>query len=206
MGSYVPFPEEERMRKILHPCLLMWACLFVGACVDPVLTHSPCEYEGLLWIQPFGNVDHGGGNAFFHNGLDFGNPGGAFYASAAGNIIEVDLDTGVGYPGTNYRIRIQLNPSAILDYHFEIGGDASLAERESSVLVGQGEQVTAGRHIANLISKDDNVAHVHWGVNVFGSTETCPLDYFTDAAATALETLYDSGIEKRPANRPDLCE
>ena len=195
------------MRKILTWCLLAWGALFIWGCVNKdVLTHLPCDSYGLLWMQPYGYVDHGGGNSFFHDGIDFGNPDGEFYASADGNVTEVDLDTGKGWPGTNYRITIQATANLMLDYHFEIGGTASLDDRMLNVFVAVGDQVTAGQHIANLISIDSDVAHVHWGINENWSADTCPLEYCTSDVATGLEALYDSGIEKRPANRPDLCE
>jgi murein DD-endopeptidase MepM/ murein hydrolase activator NlpD len=173
---------------------------------ESLLTHLPCNSETLIWMQPYGDVDHGGGNAFFHNGIDFGNPNGAFFTSADGTIKEVDLDTGQGWPGTNYRIVIQITPTLILDYHFEIGGSTSADDRKANIFVTAGEKVTAGQHIATLIAIDPNVAHVHWGVYDQGSADKCPLDYFAVDAAESLEGLYDSGIEKRPGNRIDLCE
>ena len=175
-----------------------------------LLTHLPCGPEMLNWIQPFGEVDHGGGNAFFHNGIDFGNPGGSYFSAADGIVTSVETDTGQGWPGTNYRIKIQINQNMDLDYHFEIGGVAALTEREANILVNVGDQVSAGQHIANLITGNDlnadDVAHVHWGVYENGSADKCPLDYFPSDVSQAFEDLYDSGIEKRPAYRDDLCD
>lgn len=176
-----------------------------------LLTKLPCDSGTVLWIQPFGHVDHGGGNAFFHNGIDFGmENGGQFFSSAGGTVKEVVLNTGVGWPGTNYRITIQVNTDIILDYHFEIGGSAPLSAREANIFVEAGDTVTAGQHIANLIYGDDlnaaDVAHVHWGVYGNNDPTTCPLDYFSPDTAASFETLYDSGLEKRPAYRVDLCE
>ena len=177
---------------------------------DP-MTELPVESSAVNWIQPHGDVDHGGGNTFFHDGIDFGtDEGGKFYATTDGTIFEVDLDTQKGYPGTNYRIMIDIGDGVLLDYHFEIGGNATPAQRQANVLVTHGQVVTAGQHIANLIHGDDSnaadVAHVHWGI--YGSVDPnkCPLSYFTPSVALQLETLYDSGIEKRPAYRQDLCE
>jgi murein DD-endopeptidase MepM/ murein hydrolase activator NlpD len=173
---------------------------------ESLLTHLPCDSDTLIWIQPYGNVDHGGGNAFFHDGIDFGNPNGPFFSSSEGVVKEVDLDTGKGWPGSNYRITIQVTPRLILDYHFEIGGIASEYDRKANIFVASGDRVIPGQRIANLISIDQNVAHVHWGVYERGSADECPLDYFAVDAAKSLEALYDSGIEKRPRNRFDLCE
>ena len=173
---------------------------------ESVLTDIPCDPETLIWMQPYGDVDHGGGNAFFHDGIDFGNPNGAFFSSADGIIKEVDLNTGKGWPGTNYRIVIEITPTLILDYHFEIGGSTSEDERKANIFIVAGDKVSAGQHIANLIAIDHNVAHVHWGVYDQGSADKCPLDYFAVPVAESLEGLYDSGIEKRPSNRVDLCE
>jgi murein DD-endopeptidase MepM/ murein hydrolase activator NlpD len=173
---------------------------------ESVLLHLPCDSETLIWMQPYGNVDHGGSNAFFHDGIDFGSPNGRFFSSAAGIVKEVDLDTGKGWPGSNYRITIQVTPTLILDYHFEIGGFASEDDRRANIFVAFGDRVTPGQHIANLIAIDQDVAHVHWGVYEGGSADQCPLDYFAVDAAKSLETLYDGGIERRPSNRVDLCE
>ena len=172
-----------------------------------VLTHLPCDSGAVLWMQPFGNVDHGGGNAFFHNGVDFGTQtGGAFFSSADGYVTQVELDTGVGWPGTNYRITIQVATNVSLDYHFEIGGNAPESQRRNNIFVSIGDTVEAGQHIGNLIVVTPDVAHVHWGIYENGVADNCPLDYFSDVASQSFESLYDSGIEKRPSSRLDLCE
>jgi hypothetical protein len=170
------------------------------------LTRLPCGSDHLVWMQPYGQVDHGDGNSFFHDGIDFGSPGGKFFASSDGTVTDVEFDTQKGWPGTNYRIVIEIAPGIKLDYHFEIGGSVSLNEREANIFVSKGDQISAGTHIANLISLDDNVAHVHRGVYETGVSDKCPLDYFTANTAQSLEALYDSGIEKRPGYRMDLCE
>ena len=173
---------------------------------DALLTSLPCDSSTLEWIQPYGDVDHGGDNIFFHDGFDFGSPNGKFYSSANGIVKEVDLNTGKGWPGTNYRIVIEITKEINLDYHFEIGGEALEDERKANILVTAGDWIRAGQHIGNLISINDDVAHVHWGVYAAGATQKCPLDYFTPSLADDLEALYDSGIEKRPNNRFDLCK
>ena len=172
-----------------------------------VLTHLPCDSAAVLWMQAFGNVDHGGGNAFFHDGIDFGTqPDGAFFSSADGHVTQVELNTGKGWPGTNYRITIQVARNVSLDYHFEIGGDAPEAQRRNNIFIAVGDKVEAGQHIGNLIVVTPDVAHVHWGIYEDGEADNCPLDYFTEDVAQSFEKLYDSGIEKRPSSRPDLCE
>lgn len=172
-----------------------------------VLTHLPCDSAAVLWMQAFGNVDHGGGNAFFHDGIDFGTqPDGAFFSSADGHVTQVELNTGKGWPGTNYRITIQVARNVSLDYHFEIGGDAPEAQRRNNIFIAVGDKVEAGQHIGNLIVVTQDVAHVHWGIYEDGEADNCPLDYFTEDVAQSFEKLYDSGIEKRPSSRPDLCE
>lgn len=172
-----------------------------------VLTHLPVDSGNVLWMQPFGNVDHGGGNAFFHPGIDFGTQtDGAFFSSASGNVTQVDLDTGAGSSGTNYRITIQVATNVSLDYHFEIFGDVPELQRRNNIFVAVGDQVAAGQHIGNLIVVNPDLSHVHWMIIENGEAVNCPLDYFSDDAAQSFETLYDSGIEKRPSSRPDLCE
>ena len=171
------------------------------------LTHLPCDSAAVIWMQPFGNVDHGGGNAFFHNGIDFGTqPDGPFFSSADGNVTQVELNTGKGWPGTNYRITIQVAKNVSLDYHFEIGGDAPESQRTNSIFVAVGDKVEAGQHIGNLIVVSPDVAHVHWGIYEDDEADKCPLGFFTENAAQSFEALYDSGIEKRPGYRSDLCE
>jgi murein DD-endopeptidase MepM/ murein hydrolase activator NlpD len=174
------------------------------------MTEIPIDSNSVRWIQPHGDVDHGGGNIFFHDGIDFGTVnGGKFFSTVNGIVSNIELNTGKGWPGTNYRIMIQVDANIILDYHFEIGGDAPLSQRQANVLVALGDPVTAGQHIANLIYGDDanaaDVAHVHWGIYGNVDRTKCPLDYFSTAAAQSFEALYDSGIEKRPAYREDLC-
>jgi len=181
--------------------------------VDPsksLLTHLPCDPSSVQWIQPHGWVDHGGGNVFFHDGIDLGTiNGGQFFSAGNGDVVAVELNTGKGWPGTNYRVVIKVGDDMRLDYHFEIGGHASEADRRANIFVGVGDKVKAGQHIGNLIYGDDpnasGVAHVHWGI-YNGHQTTCPLNYFSLNAAQSFEALYDSGIEKRPNNRPDLCE
>jgi len=172
-----------------------------------VLTHLPCDSGAVIWMQPFGNVDHGGGNAFFHNGIDFGyQTDGAFFSCADGYVTQVDLNTGVGWAGTNYRISIQVATNVSLDYHFEIAGDVPELQRRNNIFVAVGDTVEAGQHIGNLIVLNPDITHVHWSIFENGEADHCPLDYFSDDAAQSFESLYDSGIEKRPASRPELCE
>jgi len=172
-----------------------------------VLTYLPCDSGTVIWMQPFGNVDHGGGNAFFHNGIDFAyQADGAFFSCADGYVTQVDLNTGVGAAGTNYRISIKVAKNVSLDYHFEICGDVPELQRRNNIFVAVGDTVEAGQQIGNLIVLDPNITHVHWSIFENGEADKCPLDYFSDDAAQSFEALYDSGIEKRPALRPDLCE
>jgi hypothetical protein len=171
------------------------------------LTHLPCDPATLNWMQPFGNVDHGGGNAFFHPGFDFGtDPGGAFYTSADGIVTGVDLDTRVGAEGTNYRITIRVAAAVELDYHFEVIGDVPEDQRRDNVFVERGDHVTAGQRIANLIVATEDLAHVHWSVFEFSEASKCPLDYFRPDVAGQFEALYDSLADKRPVDRLTLCE
>jgi len=174
---------------------------------EAVLTVLPCDSSVVRWMQPFGNVDHGSGNAFFHNGIDFGTTAnGRFFSCADGTVTQIEMNTGAGWPGTNYRIIIQVATGVYLDYHFEIAGSVPEAQRKNNIFVAVGDWVTAGQHIGNLIVLDPDIAHVHWGVLEGDSVSKCPLDYFTANVAQNFEALYDSGIEKRPSSRADLCE
>lgn len=147
------------------------------------------------------------GSSRFHNGIDVNTTtGGRFFSCVAGRITEVELDTGAGYAGNNYRIVLRVSSSVKIDYHFETGGSVSEEDRRAAILVAPGDRVVAGQHIGNLVSLNDN-AHVHFGVSDHRLTEqVCTLTYFADDAAARFEALYDSGIEKRPSSHPDLCE
>lgn len=172
-----------------------------------ILTYLPCDSNSILWMQPYGNVDHGGGNAFFHNGIDFGTEhNGAFYSCSNGYVSQIELNTGVGWDGTNYRITIQVSKTVILDYHFEIAGEVSVIDRKNNIFISEGDKVEAGQHIGNLIVATQDIAHVHWSIFENGEAITCPIDYFADDVKNSFESLYDSGIEKRPNTRPNLCE
>lgn len=173
------------------------------------LTRIPGDAKSIVWIQPHGTVNHGGGNTFFHDGIDFGvTAGGKFFSAGNGEVTNVEWNTGKGYPGTNYRITIRVGGILTLDYHFEIGGYAPLKRRKANVFVSVGDKVTAGQHIGNLISgnklKPGETAHVHFGI-YNGHQKICPKNYFTPLAARRFEALYDSGIGKRPAYRANLC-
>jgi murein DD-endopeptidase MepM/ murein hydrolase activator NlpD len=220
-SSYLKKMPVGMTPGVLRRSFLLLLCLFFLAGCDSgpdgndahqlpsqaVLTHLPCDVGAVLWMQPYGNVDHGGGNAFFHPGIDFGTQAeGAFFSGGDGYVTQVELDTGVGSAGTNYRITIQVATNVVLDYHFEIFGDVPESQRTNNILVTAGDRVEAGQHIGNLIVSTPDLAHVHWSVLEDGEAASCPLDYFSDDAANSFETLYDSGIEKRPGSRPDLCE
>lgn len=176
---------------------------------NKLLTHIPGDAKSIVWIQPHGNLNFGGGNTGFHDGIDFGaTAGGKFFSAGNGEVTNVEWNTGKGYPGTNYRVTIRIGGILSLDYHFEIGGYAPLKRRQANLLVSVGDKVTAGQHIGNLISgnqlKPGETAHVHFGI-YNGHQKICPKNYFTPLAARRFEALYDSGIEKRPAYRVNLC-
>jgi len=203
-------------KQIPNLFLLLLCSLFLSGCLSPtspdlpseaVLTALPCDSSAVRWMQPFGNVDHGGGNAFFHNGIDFGTmANGRFFSCADGIVTQIEMNTGAGWPGTNYRITIQVATDVYLDYHFEIAGSVPELQRKSNIFVNVGDAVSAGQHIGNLIVLDPDISHVHWSVFEGGTASKCPLDYFTANVAQKFEALYDSGIEKRPSSRADLCE
>ncbi len=105
-------------------------------------------------------------------------------------------------PGTNYRIDLDVG-NLTLDYHFEINGSVSDSARHAAILVSKGQTVTAGQHIGTLLTQADG-GHVHFGTLLNGTAE-CPLDFFTTEVAAQFQTLFNSGIEKRPANS-NLCQ
>lgn len=172
----------------------------------PRLTALPCDTAAATIIGAYGTIVEPGGATRFHNGIDITTAdGGAFYSCADGAVTMIDLDTGDGLPGTNYRIWVKISARATLEYHFEIGGAASEQQRRDNIIVSEGQRVRAGQHIANLIS-GGGVPHVHFMVKERGVESACPVTYFDAAAAQRFERLFDSPwVEKRP-DRPDLCQ
>ncbi len=170
------------------------------------LISSPVEPSDCGWVSPYGTIQELNSTRF-HNGIDFNTiPGGKFLACADGKVEKVELSTGQGWPGTNYRIVIRVAKKLDLDYHFEIGGSISEEERKKNIFVSKGEKVKAGEHIANLINLNDEVAHVHFAVKENGEIIKCPLFYFSQDIADLLEHLYDLNprVYDHSLN-PNLC-
>ncbi|MBN1273464.1 MAG: M23 family metallopeptidase [Candidatus Aminicenantes bacterium] len=169
---------------------------------DAVLDYLPTARSSILYMAPFGF-----NGSFFHNGIDFGCHGKAlFYSCADGVVTEVNLNTGEGYPGTNYRIRISVSPRMTVEYHFEIGGNASEQERKDNIFVSKGDRVQGGQPIAYLLNLCGD-AHVHFQVEKNGETSECPLNFFSSQLALELEDIYDDpAVQKRPDTRENLCE
>jgi murein DD-endopeptidase MepM/ murein hydrolase activator NlpD len=172
----------------------------------PKLTELPCDTAAVAIIGAYGTIQRLDGTTYFHNGIDITTvDGGKFYGCADGVVTKVELNTGVGFPGTNYRIWIKISSQATIDYHFELGGSVPEQRRRDNIFVNEGQRVRAGQHIANLIYAGDG-CHVHFWVMENGSGDRCPLTCFTAATAAKFERLFDSPwVEKRPV-RPDLCQ
>ncbi len=173
----------------------------------PKLTVLPCDTAVVTIMQPYGTLRRDDGTTFFHNGVDITTAdGGRFYSCADGVVSKVELNTGAGYPGTNYRIWVKISARATIDYHFEIGGTVPEQRRRDNILVAEGQRVRAGQHIGNLIYAGDG-CHVHFWVMEDRSDPRCPTAYFTQTVAAQFERLFDSPwVEKRPADRADLCQ
>ena len=172
----------------------------------PKLDLLPCDTSAVTFIGPYGTIPKLDGTTRFHNGIDITTvDGGKFYSCAEGVVTRVELNTGVGYPGTNYRIWIKVSSQATIDYHFEIGGSMPEQRRRDNIFVTVGQRVRAGQHIANLIFAGDG-CHVHFWVMENGSDAQCPLTYFTADAATRFERLFDSPWVEKSPGRPDLCQ
>ena len=154
-----------------------------------------------------------------HTGIDVNTiTGGRFLSPGTGIVTLVELNTGQGLPGTNYRVRIHLTSTGLNAlYHFEIDGSISDQAQQNNILVALGDRVTAGQNIGNLASQGTN-AHVHFDMLDAGGRATvqCPLVYFSPAVAEAWESLYDEKIRERDEERikegrgpvpalPDVC-
>ena len=133
--------------------------------------------------------------------------GGRFFSIGIGIVTLVELNTGQGLPGTNYRVWINHTSTGIgATYHFEIDGAVPEQTQRDNILVAVGDRVTAGQHIGNLMSQGGN-AHVHFDILDVGGVETdrCPLEFFSPEVAMAFENLYDSGSLEDRSPLPDLC-
>ena len=154
-----------------------------------------------------------------HTGIDINTiTGGRFLSPGTGIVTLIELNTGQGRPGTNYRVRIHLTSTGLNAlYHFEVDGSISNQTQQNNILVELGDPVTAGQHIGNLVSLGPN-AHVHFDMLDAGGRATvqCPLVYFLPSVATTWESLYDEKIRERDEARikdnrgavpslPDLC-
>ena len=154
-----------------------------------------------------------------HTGIDMNTiTGGRFLSPGTGIVTLIELNTGQGRPGTNYRVRIHLTNTGINAlYHFEIDGSISDQSQQNNILVELGDPVTAGQNIGNLASLGPN-AHVHFDMLDAGGRATvqCPLVYFSPGVAATWEDLYDEKIRQRDEERikdnrgavpslPDLC-
>jgi hypothetical protein len=192
---------------ILIPLVLLISCGENPFAVDPrflagepLLSFLPVDRFSVSIMAPYGDV------GFFHNGIDISTHGTApFYSCSDGIVIEVNLNTNAGYPGTNYRIRIQASPQVIMEYHFEIGGFTTEQDRKNNIFVSKGDWILGGQAIANLLILSD-AAHVHFQVEKNGNSDHCPLDFFTPEAAQAFEAMYDDPtVIKHLPSRQDLC-
>ncbi len=174
----------------------------------PQFESKPFDEASLLWISPFGEIPEPGGITRYHNGIDIGTANlGHFYSCADGIVTNVELDTGDGLPGTNYRIIIKVSSKIHLEYGFEIGGEISEEERNNNIFVSKGDRVRSGQHIANLINLNEDMAHVHFSVSEGSNKDMCPVDFFSEAAAKKLEEIYDrlARISDHSLH-PDICK
>ena len=68
------------------------------------MTVMPVDPAAVTYMNPY----VAGG----HEGFDFGATSGArFFSIGQGVVTEIELNTGQGFPGTNYRITIQYTPT-----------------------------------------------------------------------------------------------
>ena len=174
------------------------------------MTVMPVDPASVTLISPFRPS---------HTGIDINTTtGGRFLSPGAGIVTLIQLNTGQGRPGTNYRVRIHLTSTGLYAwYHFEVNGSISDQTQRDNILVALGDRVTAGQHIGNLVSLGKN-AHVHFDMLDAGGRDAvrCPSVYFTPEVWTAWESLYDEKILERDRERiedgrgavpslPDLC-
>ncbi len=174
---------------------------------EAILTHLPCNPEDVTIMQPYGVVSAPNEDYRFHDGIDISTQSGdPFYSAADGFVDQVFYETGMGYPGNNYRIVIRMNKDVTIDYHFETGGYIGEQERRNNIFVSKGDQVTAGQHIGNLIVLGD-AGHVHFGIYTDDSGQAIPLDYCTPEVEQQFEAMFDQpSVERRPDWRINIRE
>jgi hypothetical protein len=163
------------------------------------MTVMPVDPSAVTYMSPFRPS---------HTGIDINTiTGGHFLSPGTGIVTKIELNTGQGLPGTNYRIWIHLTSTGIFAlYHFEVNGSISDQAQRDNILVALGDRVTPGQHIGNLVSLGKN-AHVHFDMLDAGGRDAvrCPSVYFTPEVWTAWENLYDAKILARTSKLPDLC-
>ena len=163
------------------------------------MTELPFDPAAVTLISPFTPS---------HTGININTiTGGRFLSPGTGIVTLIELNTGQGLPGTNYRVRIHLTSTGLNAlYHFEVDGSISDQTQQNNILVALEDRVTAGQHIGNLVSLGQN-AHVHFDMLDAGGRATvqCPLVYFSSVVATTWENLYDAKILARTSKLPDLC-
>ena len=163
------------------------------------MTVLPFDPAAVTLISPFTPS---------HTGIDVNTiTGGRFLSPGTGIVTKIELNTGQGLPGTNYRVRIHLTSTGLNAlYHFEVNGSISDQVQRDNILVALGDRVTAGQHIGNLVSLGKN-AHVHFDMLDAGGRDAvrCPSVYFTPEVWTTWEDLYDAKILARTSKLPDLC-
>ena len=170
----------------------------------------PFDTAGVTLISPYKPS---------HTGIDINTiTGGRFLSPASGIVTLVQLNTGQGRPGTNYRVRIHHTSTGINSlYHFEVDGSLSDQMQHDNIFVVLGDQVTVGQHIGNLMSQGPH-AHVHYDMLDAGGRATvrCPTVYFSSDVVATWESLYYQKIKERDDARiaenrgavpslPDLC-
>ena len=181
-----------------------------GLPATQTMTQMPFDPATVTLISPFTPS---------HTGIDINTiTGGRFLSPGTGIVTLIELNTGQGRPGTNYRVRIHLTSTGLNAlYHFEVDGSIPDQTQQNNILVELGDPVIAGQHIGNLVSLGPN-AHVHFDMLDAGGRATvqCPLVYFLPSVATTWESLYDEKIRERDEARikdnrgavpslPDLC-
>ena len=165
------------------------------------MTAVPIETSAVTFMVPYGQNDFD-----FNYEITFGSNQTRVFSVSDGIVHSVEVNAEQGLSSPTYRIRVQVTQNMTADYEFDIDGSLSDADRRSNMLVSVGDTVTAGQHIGTLPSQGPNaLVHLQFFELNVGFLGVCTLDFFSPSVAAQLEALYDSGVERRPSSRADLC-
>jgi hypothetical protein len=127
----------------------------------------------------------------YHDGIDFVTATNLvpFFAACDGEVTMVDsFITGAGNRQVNVILELVDTPGYGLVYAFEPMTPDAAGQQEANIVVQEGDLLTAGQLIGNLVRAPAVGSHVHWGV-VAEHQQVCPEPFLAPAVSMALLDL-----------------